>query len=149
MKNEKLKICKVKTVKTPIRSTSGSAGIDFFIPDNYEEIKIFPHEDILIPSGIKVLLKKNTALLAVSKSGIATKNKLAVGACLIDEDYSGEIHLHVYNFSNEIQVIKGGQKLIQFIYIPYIKDDIELVEEIIFEKNERNENGFGSTQVKF
>jgi dUTP pyrophosphatase len=142
-----MKICKIKSVKNPLRSTEGSAGIDFFVPENIHEIKIMPHEDILIPSGIKVQLKKSTALLAVSKSGIATKNKLAIGACLIDEDYTGEIHLHVYNFSNEIQFIKGGQKLVQFIYINYIKDDIELVDEIKYEFTERNDRGFGSTQT--
>jgi dUTP pyrophosphatase len=142
-----MKICKIKSVKNPLRSTEGSAGIDFFVPENINEIKIMPHEDILIPSGIKVQLKKSTALLAVSKSGIATKNKLAIGACLIDEDYTGEIHLHVYNFSNEIQFIKGGQKLVQFIYINYIKDDIELVDEIKYEFTERNDRGFCSTQT--
>ena len=143
-----MKIQKTKLVKTPLISTKGSAGIDFFVPDNLGKIEIMPHEDVLIPSGIKVQLRENSALLAVSKSGIATKNKLAIGACLIDEDYTGEIHLHVYNFSNKIQTIQAGQKLVQFIYINYIKDDIELVDEINYESSERNENGFGSTQVK-
>ena len=141
-----MKIKKTKDVETPLRSTSGSAGIDFFVPNSIKEYIIKPHEDINIPSGIKVELKPGTALLAVNKSGVATKSKLSVGACLIDEDYTGEIHLHVYNYSDQPQRIFGGQKLVQFLLINYIKEDIEVVENIKSIQTERGDKGFGSTQ---
>ena len=146
-----MKIVKTKNVKTPMRSTDGSAGIDFFVPESITEHWIKPNEDVNIPSGIKVKLNPGTALLAVNKSGIATKSKLIVGACLIDEDYTGEVHLHVINYSNKPQRIFAGQKLVQFLLINYIKDEITLIEDDVddvFEPTTRGDKGFGSTQTE-
>ena len=50
-----MKISKIRDVKTPTRANSTDAGIDFFIPNDYEgETEIFPGRSCLIPSGVKV-----------------------------------------------------------------------------------------------
>lgn len=136
---------KTRDVKTPQRGTMGSAGYDFFVPNDFEKITLEPGQDALIPSGIRCQIPKNHALLAVSKSGVATKKKLGVGACLVDEDYTGEIHLHVYNWSNDETTISAGEKLVQFILTPVAYADVEIVESIDFAATERGEGGFGST----
>ena len=53
--NQGLKIAKIREVKTPTRGTDGSAGIDFYIPDDYPQhlCVIHPGTRCFIPSGIK------------------------------------------------------------------------------------------------
>lgn len=81
-----MKYSKVRDVKDPVRGTTTSAGIDFFVPEftdvflsdlkkknpnvqiiynidlREEEIVIAPHERILIPSGIHVNLEDFDAI---------------------------------------------------------------------------------------
>lgn len=140
-----MKIKKIKNVKTPQRGTSRSAGYDFFVPEDIKPIIIAPGEDANIPSGIVAKIPKGYALLALSKSGVALNKKLGVGACLVDEDYTGEIHLHVYNWGQNTQQILPGEKLVQFILTPIFYDDIEVVSDIEHTTTERGTGGFGST----
>jgi dUTP pyrophosphatase len=144
----KLQLQKTGDVKTPTRGTAGSAGIDFYLPNDFQTVLLRPHEDILISSYIKCKIPTGYALLAVNKSGVATKLKLQVGACLVDEDYTGVIHLHVFNYSNENVVLNPGDKLIQFILIEANYIDIEVVDNINFNETERGSGGFGSTNNK-
>lgn len=143
-----MKILKTRNVKTPTRGTQQSAGIDFYIPEDFKAMTLSPNEDLLIPSGIKVKVPRGYALIAFNKSGISVKSKLQVGACVIDEDYQGEVHLHVFNYSNTPIPLFPGQKLVQYLLIrvPYV--DIELVNsenELFPNKTERKDGGFGST----
>lgn len=146
-----MKFYKTRDVKTPTRGTSLSAGIDFYIPNDFKETTLKPNENILIPSGIKVNILKNYCLLGVDKSGVATKKELVLGAKLIDEDYQGEIHIHLFNIGNKEQILKAGDKVAQFVLIPINYVDIELVnsEEDLYSdlsyKSERGDGGFGST----
>ena len=140
-----MKICKCRKVKTPTRGTDKSAGIDFFIPDDFECTILRPGEDILIPSGIKANVPTGYMLMAANKSGVATKNKLVKGAEIVDEDYTGEIHIHVFNIGKANEILEAGKKLIQFILVPVNYENVEVVEQLDQIKSERNENGFGST----
>ena len=142
-----MKISKIRDVKTPVRGTEKSAGIDFFVPDDITPRRVLPGESACIPSGIKANVPTGFALIVFNKSGVALKRNLAVGACVIDEDYQGEIHLHVYNFGTETEIIAHGEKLVQMILLPVFYDRIEEVSESnLFEKeSNRGEGGFGST----
>ena len=142
-----MKIIKVKDVKTPSRGTSKSAGIDFYTPNDMKPILLGPGEDALIPSGIKAQVSPGYALIAFNKSGVATKSKLTKGAEVVDEDYQGEIHIHVFNSGKSTTLINPGQKLIQFILIKMNYEDIEVVESLDNVESERGEGGFGSTGV--
>ena len=96
-----MKICKVRNVKTPQRGTEESAGIDFFVPDDYPTnlCSIQPGERFFIPSGFKANVPTGYALIAFNKSGVALNKGLMVGASVVDSDYQGEIHLHLVNTS--------------------------------------------------
>lgn len=165
---------KIRNVKTPNRANKGDAGIDFFFPEDlkYGDIKLNgeaigtnvnhfpmrakddvthiilkPHEDVLIPSGIKVDVPFGTVLNAFNKSGVALRFKLVRGAETIDNGYQGEVHLHLINYSNETITIKPGQKLIQFIHLPIIIEEWVQKEEIDLYNSDttRGTGGFGST----
>ena len=150
-----MKFLKIRDVKTPQRGTSQSAGIDFFIPNDHPTnnlnkcIFVQPGQSALIPSGIKAKVPQGYALVAMNKSGVATKKGLIVGACVVDEDYQGEIHLHVINASDKTVSLEPGEKLVQMLLISVFYDILEEVnsEEDLFEgeQTDRGQGGFGST----
>lgn len=143
---ETLKFQKLRDVKSPERGTTKSAGIDFFIPNDFAPKFLLPNQDIIIKSGIKTKLPKGYALIAFNKSGIAKKG-LSIGACVVDEDYTGEIHLHVYNRSKSAIRLIPGMKLIQFILIPICYAELEECNHLDFETSMRGEGAFGSTGI--
>lgn len=143
-----MKISKIRDVKTPVRGTPLSAGIDFFVPNDFPgDHFLIPGQAVNIPSGIKVKLPHGYALIFHNKSGVATKKDLQVGADVVDEDYQGEVHIHVRNIGTDVQVIKPGEKIIQALLVPVSYCDVEVVdvEDLYDEKTERGEGGFGST----
>lgn len=149
-----LRFSKVRDVKDPVRGTEQSAGIDFFVPNDLELIKVYPGCQINIPSGIHLDLigsgLEDYALIFFNKSGIATKRDLQVGACVVDADYQGEVHLNVMNVGKQIRIIMPGDKIVQGILLPV---EYDMTEEIPFadlydRTTQRGDGGFGSTGEK-
>jgi dUTP pyrophosphatase len=142
-----LKFTKTRDVKSPVRAHETDAGIDFFIPNDFENVVLKPGDDVLIPSGIKVLVPRNFALIFKEKSGVATKKKLTIGACVVDSDYRGEVHLHLFNNGNADQELNPGDKITQGLLIPIALDTPEEISNEEYDKNEteRASGGFGST----
>jgi len=140
-----MNIQKTRNVKTPSRGTNLSAGLDFFVPEDYPGVVLKPNESVLIASGIRAHVPSGYALIAFNKSGVAVKQGLSVGACVVDEDYEGEIHLHLINTSNSVTEIKAGQKLTQFVLVPVSYMDVHVLEELPERNTERGAGGFGST----
>ena len=149
--NTGLRLAKVKNVKTPTRGTEGSAGIDFYIPEDIptQSCTIFPGTSCFIPSGIKANVPEGFALIAFNKSGVALKKQLMVGACVVDSDYQGEIHLHMVNTSNKVVEIQPGEKLVQFLLVPVDHGPVTVVsEDVLFNSTTvRGSGGFGSTGI--
>ena len=116
------------------------------------QIIIAPHQDAIIPSGIRSKFGPELALIANNKSGIATKRKLVFGASVIDASYQGEWHLHLINTSDVYQVVKCGEKVIQFIPHLISTEPVEVLdltpEEFYTEKTSRGEGWQGSTGIK-
>jgi dUTP pyrophosphatase len=117
-----------------------------------EEILLLPGSKILIPSGIHVNLPTNVFLNAENKSGIASKRGLVRGACLIDNDYQGQIHINLLNPTCYNVKIKPGEKIVQFV--PYFKPMMNTVieytsKEELYKNTEsiRGEGGFGSSGI--
>lgn len=150
---------KTRPVKSPMRGTAESAGIDFFVPEDFTETTVRPGSSILIPSGIKCAYPPNHALILFNKSGIATKYKLTSLACVCDSDYQGEIHISLINAGKDNVTISPGMKIAQFILVPIsLAEPKELEsEETLWEqwstmstqrqsdKSTRGSGGFGST----
>ncbi len=147
--NKSLRFAKVRPVKNPQRGTPGSAGIDFFVPDDYPEslCSVDPGGRYLIPSGIKANIPNGYALIAMNKSGVSLKKDLIVGACVVDSDYQGEIHLHLINTGKYTVTISPGEKLVQFLLIPVSHANflITTEEKLYFKTTTRGDGGFGST----
>lgn len=145
-----LTFSKIRDVKSPQKANNLDAGIDFFIPDGLDALDYFiePGKDVLIPSGIKVNVPAGWCLTFFNKSGRSTKNKLVVGAQVVDSGYQGEVHLHVFNLSDFDGVtLEPGQKLVQGLLMPVpLLNLIEVPPQFLFESmSTRGEGGFGST----
>lgn len=159
-----MKIAKVRDVKTPERGTAKSAGIDFFVPNDFVEKVLPPRRDMLIPSGIKAQVPEGFMLMAAEKSGVVTSKEACIfigrtpkptafdsivilGAKIVDEDYQGEIHIHLINVGRKPVVISPGTKIAQFILVPVSYENVEVVPEdqLFSEVSDRGEGGFGST----
>ena len=113
------------------------------------EFVIAPHASILIPSGLYMKIPSDSALIDFNKSGIATKKRLVVGACIIDYSYQGIIHYHIINTSDEYQVVKCDEKIMQMVEVK-IGNGATVYknlspEEFFTEKSSRGDGGFGST----
>lgn len=141
-----LKFSKTRPVKTPSRGTSGSAGYDFYVPEDQPSTILAPGTSILIKSGIKMMIPDNYVGIFFNKSSIGQRG-IVVGAQVVDSDYRGEIHLNVINTSHENYVIKPGQKLTQMIIQEFHKYTLMEVDQNSFDQNttERGAGGFGST----
>ena len=164
IRDTSMRFLKVRDVKSPERGTQYSAGIDFFVPNDFETRLLVPGADILIPSGIKVGLPPGTMLMGADKSGIASsasakgevnmrakdalpESAIIIGAKIIDEDYPGEVHIHLINVGEESVVIMPGQKVAQFIIVPVlysIPEEVKSQEELRIPQTERT-GGFSST----
>lgn len=158
-----MRIAKVRKVRTPERGTDGSAGIDFFVPEDFS-VEIPPHKDALIPSGVKAEIPHGYMLMAANKSGVATsanacrrigltpkstafKGSVVIGACVVDEDYQGEIFIHLINTSDKFLQINPKMKIAQFVLVPILYDKVEEVDEteLFGQASERGAGCFGST----
>lgn len=157
-----MKFAKVRDVKSPVRGTGKAAGIDFFVPNDFQKTPLNVAEDLLIPSGIKANIPEGYMLMAAEKSGVVTSLRaslqagrepkqgafesiIVLGAKIIDEDYQGEIHIHLINVGRSPVTIKPGMKIAQFILVPVSYEGLEEVpvDELFEEVSERGDKGFG------
>jgi dUTP pyrophosphatase len=130
--------------KMPTRSHSTDAGLDIYSTTNF----IIPHNlDVLHSIGIKVKFPAGYCLQIVDKSGRSTKDKLIVGAGLIDSDYRGLVMVHLFNFGRKVKYIEAGEKIAQIV-VHKIWTGVPKQVEHIKEDTKRGTGGFGSTGLK-
>lgn len=131
----------------PTYGSVDAAGADLYA--NIEMNETFlPNETKLIKTGVAMAIPKGLVGLVFARSGLASKRGLApankVG--VIDADYRGEIMVALHNHSNTSQTIEVGERIAQIAFIPYIKGNFEVVNEL--EETSRGAGGFGSTGTK-
>ena len=132
-------------IKLPKRATAGSAGYDFYAPDDFV---IEPGKTIKIPTGIRVEMEENWVLKCYPRSGLGFKFRLQLNNTvgIIDSDYfysdnEGHIFIKVTNDSKRpwknLNVLRG-EGFAQGIFVEY---GITIDDEAAGVRN----SGFGST----
>lgn len=131
-------------IKLPLRATSGSAGYDFFVP---EEFLLKPNETVVVPTGVRVKIDEGWFLSVLPKSGLGFKFRLQLDNTvgIIDSDYyysDNEGHIFVKMTNNclvqkNVELKKGAQ-FCQGIFMPF---GITYDDEATGVRN----GGFGST----
>lgn len=100
------------------------------------------HGDALIGTGLKVKIPNGYCLQVNPRSGKAVKNKLVVGARVIDAPYRGELKIHIFNHSDEDYEVSPHDPIAQLLILPC---GGIMHEGFIDDTTERGEDGFGST----
>lgn len=152
------------TARVPERKTQGAAGFDLhadlvrrdpkdmFARSNSIHtdtdgvyMDILPGGRVLVPTGVSVAIDEGFEGQVRPRSGLSLKKGLTVlnSPGTIDSDYRGEVGVILYNASNEIQIIRHGERVAQLVLSPVPTLDIELVSGL--DETERGEGGFGST----
>ena len=132
-----------KDAVIPQRAHLGDAGMDVY---SVENVKIAPRLDTVTGLGLACGFPTDFVLLVYNKSGRSTKLKLNKGAEVIDSGYRGEIHVHLFNHSDEWVFIPKGEKIAQLILMPIWNGIPEEVDEL--SDTSRGSGGFGSTGLK-
>ncbi|MBM4222558.1 MAG: dUTP diphosphatase [Gammaproteobacteria bacterium] len=129
----------------PKYQTPMSAAFDL-IACIVEPISIYPGEVAKIPTGMAIYLgNPNLAGLILPRSGLGLKGLILANTTgLIDADYQGEIIILAWNRSHENIVITPGMRIAQYVAVPIVRCEFEVVEEF-HEITERGSLGFGST----
>lgn len=141
---EKLTLKITTEGQVPMYATAGAAGFDLFC-NNDEAIVAKPNEVVTISTGLKVQIPDGYfgAIYPRSSTGIKLRFKLANSTGIIDSDYRGEIKLFMVNESDKDHIIYKGDRLVQMVIQPYLRVDIQVVDEL--DDTIRGEGGIGST----
>ena len=136
------------TAKLPTKSHPADACFDIYadtisIGKGFAEIK--PHQTVLIPTGFATEIPHGFWGAIFARSGLASKQGLrpAQGVPVIDEPYRGQWMIPLHNDSEETRVIHHGDRICQFMLLPYF--DTTLIEVDNLSETDRGEGGFGST----
>lgn len=129
-----------KGAYAPYRAHKTDAGLDIRSRENR---LVKAHSGSLLHTGLHVQLPHGTAGLLVSKSGLNVNHGIT-STGLIDEGYTGEIMVKLYNHSDENYLVHVGDKISQLVVIPVFYEDVHFVDSLD-ENTERGDKGFGSS----
>ena len=121
------------------------SGFDLY---STEDKWIHPFDRALIPTGLHFDIPSGYEIQVRSKSGLALNQGLMVlnSPGTVDQGYTGEIKIILFNTTNQKVKIEKGQKIAQAVLCPVVSGKwIKMVEKYKLENKDRNQNGFGST----
>lgn len=120
----------------PTRAHKYDAGYDLFTPYTFT---IEPRKPFTLKTGVHVHIPEGYVGMIKSKSGLNTKHDIRTEG-VIDCGYTGEIHVHLFNYGDKPYTFLQGDKVTQLVVIPcYIDDSMYSTDD------KRGDNGFGST----
>ena len=133
----------------PTRGSEQAAGWDLYADlEGADYITLAPGEYRKISTGIAIALPEGTFGAVYPRSGMATKRGLVLANStgIIDSDYRGPLIVALKNTSDELQIIKHGERIAQIVVQPYLSVNFNPVQSI--GTTARGEGGFGSTDKK-
>ena len=129
-----------KTAQLPRRQHKGDAGYDLSAD---EDMVIPAYRWKLVSTGLSFTVPRGTYGRIAPRSGFSYKKGTMIGAGVIDESYTGEVKVLVFNLSDkEIKVVQGdriAQLILEKIELP------EIIEVKELKATQRGSGGFGST----
>lgn len=123
----------------PVRKHDTDAGADIY---TRETLRVPPHGSVLIDTGVHVELPENTKGEIMTRSSLNINNDI-ITTGLIDEGFTGEIKVKLYNLGDKWQVFNAGERIAQLVVSPVCYPDYVEAERI--SGGERGDGGFGST----
>jgi dUTP pyrophosphatase len=156
MEEEINRISRTKTIKVELTSEDSvfpkyaypsDSGFDLHAS---EEVIIGPFGRALVPTGLKLSFEEGHEIQVRPKSGLAIKQGLTVlnTPGTVDQGYTGEIQVIIFNTNNTTITIPKGMKIGQGVLCPVVQGkyvNFESVDKV--EDKDRGDNGFGSTGI--
>ena len=130
-------------IPLPAPATSGSAGMDLRACLD-ASLHLQPGACELVRTGIAVhIADPGLAGIILPRSGLGHKKGIVLGngTGLIDSDYQGELMVSLWNRGGEDYEVQPGERIAQFVVIPVLQAEFEVVGE--FAGSERGDGGFG------
>jgi dUTP pyrophosphatase len=133
----------------PGYADSGSSGLDIraWIDDGTNNIAVIPSgERLLVHTGIYANIPEGYELQVRSRSGLTLKSGLIVAnePGTIDESYTGEICVILYNIDKVLHSISTGDRIAQLVMAKVEHPKIVEIKEIT-KTTTRGSGGFGHT----
>lgn len=114
------------------------------------DVEIGPFGRYLIPTGLSFQFEMGNEIQIRTKSGLAINQGIMVlnSPGTVDQGYSGEIKVPIFNAnSHPIQITKG-MKVAQGVLCPVFNGNkVVVIETDEFDETDRGSNGFGSTGI--
>lgn len=123
----------------PERAHDTDAGADIRTP---EAFTLRAHGSEIVATGVHVQLPPNTVGMLKSKSGLNIKDGI-VSEGVIDEGFSGQIVVKLYNLSDHDYRFERGDKITQLVVMPVHYVTYEQADDI--QGGSRGSDGYGST----
>lgn len=127
---------------SPQRKTTGAMAFDLVTP---VLINLFTKQRITIPLKLAVDIPQGYALVVGERSGLASKQGLQVLAGWIDEDYTGELAVVLYNSGHETIFFDPGDRIAQARLVKVHEVESVVTRDPINKQTNRGAGGFGST----
>lgn len=133
----------IPTATIPTRGSASAAGLDLAAAVG---IVIAPQAQVLISTGLSMVIPEGYYGRIAPRSGFSYKNKCFVNAGVIDSDYRGELKILMYNASDREVVVNAGDKVAQLILERIsMVNPVEVTDVNAISETERGSGGFGST----
>jgi dUTP pyrophosphatase len=123
------------------------SGFDLY---STEDIWIHSLDRQLVSTGLHFDIPEGYEIQVRSKSGLALKQGLMVlnSPGTVDQGYTGEIKIILFNTTNQKVKIEKGQKIAQAVLCPVVSGKwVKLLEKNDLGNKDRSDNGFGSTGI--
>ena len=156
MESETIKMLSQRTLKInkinpdaiiPKYNYPSDSGFDLH---SVEEIIIPAFGRALIPTGLRFQFDENLEVQIRTKSGLAINQGLMVlnSPGTVDQGYSGEIKVPIFNTNSTSVVIQKGMKVAQGVLCPVLCGSYVKIEEVDdLKATDRGSKGFGSTGI--
>lgn len=152
--------------KLPKYATDGSAGLDCYateggtlagaraelvedVDDVGTALNSYHYDTVIdrrkVSLGFAIELPAGHVAMFCPRSGLGSKLGIVggIGACVVDEDYRGEVSALLFNLSREPFTWKAGERVIQMVVQRYERVELQAVEELA--ASDRGGNGWGSS----
>ena len=110
-----------------------------------ESTTILAGKSKCLKTGLKIKLPSNTTGFVKSRSGLMFKHGIVAGEGVIDEDYTSEIGVKLFNFSEDAYTVTKGERVAQLVILPIFTGASVEVEAVEISKGSRGSKGFGSS----
>ena len=121
----------------------GDVGLDLVLCIKEDKVVVPAQGFVNVSTGLAVKLPWGTWGSIRPRSSTFAKKRLFIMDGTIDENYTGELRIFIFNPNKYDVILEKGIRLAQLVVHPRVKFTVFYTDEL--PKTERGDSGFGST----